>query len=85
MAENRPPVSTIDQAVWWLVGHSLATADFIDASLSVDDMPLEACLVCDVFWVTRETLRRKLVAAFWEIDISHRPKVTAQKLRRWVR
>ena len=83
MGDNRPPVSTIDQAVWWLVGNSLAIADFIDGELSVDDMPPEACLVCDVFWVTRETLRRKLISAFLEIDTRARPKVTVQKLRRW--
>lgn len=78
------PVSTIEQAVWWLVGHSLATADFIDASLSIDDMPLEAVLVCDVFWLTREQLRRKLITAYRDIDVSSRPKASAHLSRRWL-
>ena len=77
------PVSTVEQAVWWLVGHSLATADFIDASLSLDDMPVEALLVCDVFWLTPETLRRRLIIVFREVDVSSRSKSSAHVLRRW--
>jgi hypothetical protein len=62
--ETQNPVQTLEQVVWWLVAHSTATSDFIDANHSVDNMPPEAVLVCDLFWLTRENLRQKLVNAF---------------------
>lgn len=71
--DDRPPVSTEEQAVWWLVCHSSATADFIQGNHSVDAMPPEAVFCCDIFWLTRESLRRKLVKAFREVETASRP------------
>lgn len=62
------PVSTVEQAVWWLVCHSTAVADFIEGNMSLDAMPPEAVLVCDMFWLTRVNLHTKLVRAFREIN-----------------
>lgn len=62
------PVSTLEQAVWWLVCHSLATSDFIEGNHSLDAMPPEAVFLCDMFWLTRENLRAKLVRAFREVN-----------------
>lgn len=70
-----PPVSTLEQAVWWLVCHSMATSDFIEASLGLDDMPTEAVFLCDMFWITRESLRRKLVTAFREVNCRSLPPI----------
>lgn len=68
LSADRPPVSTFEQAVWWLVCHSAAVADFVEYNKSLDDMPLEAVLVCDLFWCTREQLRVRLVKAFREVS-----------------
>lgn len=73
LSADRPPVSTYEQAVWWLVCHSRAVSDFIENSLSLDDMPLEAVLVCDLFWVTREQLRVRLCKAFREVSTAPAP------------
>lgn len=73
LADSRPPVSTFEQAIWWLVGHSQACADFISDHQTIDRMPLEAVLVCDMFWVTKEQLRAKLVRAFREVDVAPAP------------
>lgn len=68
MDGSRPPVSTFDQALWWLIGHSPAVVEFIETNGSLDQMPLEAVLVCDLFWVTKDQLRLKLVRALREIS-----------------
>ena len=79
------PVSTLEQAVWWLVCHSPATSDFIDANLAVDAMPPEAVFLCDMFWITRENLRVKLVRAFREVNLASRPAPRTSRGRSWIR
>lgn len=75
------PVSTLEQAVWWLVCHSPDCSDFIHANMSTDHMPIEALLVCDIHWLTRENLRRKLVSAFRELDHAASPASARSRYR----
>lgn len=84
LAENRNPVATFEQAKWWLICHSPAVVDFIENSLSLDDMPLEAVIVCDIFWLTKEQLRAQLVRALREIDTSPRPVPVRSYRRRGI-
>lgn len=84
MIEDRPPVSTEQNAVWWLICHSAATVDFIERNLPIDAMPLEAVIVCDIFWLTRENLRRKLVKSFREVDGASSPRRVRPRYQRVV-
>lgn len=77
---STPPVSTLEQAVWWLVCHSTATADFIEGNMSLDAMPIEAVFLCDMYWLTRENLRVKLCRAFREVNPA--PLPVARRYRR---
>lgn len=85
MDAGRAPVSTFDQAVWWLVCHSTPVADFIAHNHGLDAMPLEAVLVCDLFWCTREQLRVRLVKAFREVNLAASPAPLRRYARNWVR
>lgn len=68
MARSREPVSTFEQACWWLISNSLATVDFLEHSRSLDDMPIEAVLVTDLFWCSREQLRVELIRCFRQVN-----------------
>lgn len=50
------PVSDVDQAVAWLWARS-PVSEWLDDE---DAFPLEAQLVCDVFWLSERDLRAKL-------------------------
>lgn len=53
------PVSDLSEAVAWLWEHS-----HVESWLLVGPLPLEAKLVCDVFWCSPPELRRQM-RRFW--------------------
>ncbi len=53
---DRAPVSTYDQALWWLIGQWAGNGQ----TLVPDELPPEALLVADMFWVTERQLRADL-------------------------
>lgn len=53
----REPVSTYGQALSWLFRHSDVPEWAFEGQ---SDLPSEANLVCDMFWVTPEQLRKDL-------------------------
>lgn len=66
---NRQPVSTYEQALWWLVSEWVDNFDVIKGDA---ELPPEGRLVCDIFWVTGDVLRRDLRRC-WSEMFSDRP------------
>lgn len=64
LSADRSPVSTYEQALFWLIG------EFVDdlGQFDVGPLPAAARLVCVVFWVTEEQfrvdIRREVAATF---------------------
>lgn len=65
LAENRGPVCTYEQALMWLV--KLWAGDWA-AKLDGPELPFEAQLVADMFWVTEVSLRLALRRRCTELD-----------------
>lgn len=55
--QNRPPVSTYSDALAWLFTHSNVEDQAFDPE---QDLPREAKLVCDMFWIKEADLIRDL-------------------------
>lgn len=65
LAENRGPVATYEQALMWLVK---LWADQWATKLDAPELPPEAQLVADLFWVTEVSLRLALMRRCRELD-----------------
>lgn len=68
---GRFPVSDYDSALRWLWTFS-RVSDWLDGD--EDDLPLEAVLICDLFWINRSELLRDL-RQDWNLTLAGvRPK-----------
>lgn len=77
LAADRAPVSTYEQAIWWLIGEWVNHPDFLR-----DDGPLppEGRLACDMFWVTERQLRADVIKR-WREMFHERPGVQVLPVR----
>jgi hypothetical protein len=66
---DRQPVSTYDQALWWLINEWV---DRFDVIKNDAELPPEGRLVCQMFWVRPDVLRRDL-RRYWAEMFSDRP------------
>lgn len=66
LADSRPPVSTYEQAIWWLVQH--LPNDQLD--FGINGLPLAAHLVADMFWTTHAQVARDFAKAYKTVNPS---------------
>lgn len=79
LEKDRPPVSTYEQALMWLVKF---WGDDWKLFLAADVLPPEAKLVCDMFWQTEAKLRFDLTKRCKQLD---RDSAPAPKRNLWGR
>lgn len=69
---DRQPVSTYEQALWWLIQEWVDNLDVLQGQV---DLPPEGRLVSEIFWVSHDTLRKDLrkcwTQTFCERVVSH--------------
>lgn len=80
---GRFPVSDYEQAKQWLWTYSRPWEWFDD--VEPDQLPLEAQLICDVFWVTPDKLLRDLRRAWRDTMAPTRPVPPRRSLHVWGR
>lgn len=70
-AVDREPISTYEQALWWLIGEWINHPDFLadDAAL-----PPEGRLACEIFWVSEAQLKADIKRR-WREMFHERPGV----------
>lgn len=61
---DREPVSTYEQAVWWLVGEWINNPAFLDDG---EPLPAEGRFACEMFWVSQAQLRKDVRKAWGEV------------------
>ncbi len=61
---DRPPVSSYQEAVWWLVNSYRMALEPLAAN---EPLPDAAVLVLDMFWITEGTLRADIRKALSEV------------------
>lgn len=70
LLKNRDPVGTYEQALNWLVKHW--GADW-RVFLGADNLPPEARLVADMYWVTDAQLRHHVTRLCKQLDAASSP------------
>lgn len=70
LADNREPVATYDQALWWLIGQWCANGE---NGVDAGPLPPEAQIVMQIFWQNETQFRRDLAKRMREIALPVAP------------